>query len=179
MSLKLLQAAIVAVVLGLWLSVTAPAKAQAQGANPSGSSTAKTKTGTWAYGPSDTSAKLPLKDITLVSTSKAAREAALKTKTKAPGKSASKSGQMAGDGVMEFQLARQESSARYDSGTVQVKDGKKHVLKDIHGTIYGATGAQGVAGRSTAGAIGAATSGGKFNIFVEGQNSQAKNPARH
>ncbi len=172
MSLKLLQAAIVAVVLGLWLSVTAPAKAQAQGATPSGSSTAKTKT-------SDTSAKLPLKDITLVSTSKAAREAALKTKTKAPGKSASKSGQMAGDGVMEFQLARQESSARYDSGTVQVKDGKKHVLKDIHGTIYGATGAQGVAGRSTAGAIGAATSGGKFNIFVEGQNSQAKNPARH
>ncbi len=172
MSLKLLQAAIVAVVLGLWLSVTAPAKAQAQGATPSGSSTAKTKT-------SDTSAKLPLKDITLVSTSKAAREAALKTKTQAPGKSASKSGQMAGDGVMEFQLARQESSARYDSGTVQVKDGKKHVLKDIHGTIYGATGAQGVAGRSTAGAIGAATSGGKFNIFVEGQNSQAKNPARH
>ncbi|HUZ45053.1 MAG TPA: hypothetical protein VMW54_00300 [Terriglobia bacterium] len=172
MSPKLLQAAIVAVILGLGLPVTAPAKAQAQSSSPSGSSATKTKT-------PKTSAKLPLKDITLVSTSKAAREAAKKTNAKAPGKSASKSGQVAGDGVMEFRPAGPESSASSDSGTVQMKDGKKPRLKDVHGTIYGATGAQGIAGNSTSGAIGAAARGGRFNVFVEGQNSQVSNPAPH
>jgi len=173
MSPKLLQAAILTV--SLCLTATAPGQAGAQ----TSSESAPKPTSTKAAKPR---VKLPLTDITLVSTAEAAREAAKATEVK--GKSASdphssKSQASANSGVMEFQPANPGSSAGPESGGVQLKDHKKSVLKDIHGTAYGSTSAQGTTGRTAGGAIGAGSSNGKFNVFVETQRSQASTPAPH
>lgn len=166
----LLNATIVASILGLWMPISAKAQAKTPVPGAAKSTTAKTKT-------SKTSTKL--QDLTLVSTTAAAREAAKEAKSTATGKSASKSGQAENTAVVELQPAALPSSADSDSGSVKMKTGKKPLLKDFHGSLYGTTGAQGVAGKSTAGEIGTGSSNGKVNIFVEGQHTQVTTPAPH
>ncbi len=167
---KLLKATIVASIFGLWLPVGAKAQAKTPIPGTAKSTPAKAKT-------SKTSTKL--QDFTLVSTTAAAREAAKEARNKAAGKSASKSGQAENTAVVELQPAALPSSADSDSGSAKTKAGKKPLLKDFHGSLYGTAGAQGVAGKSTAGEIGTGSSNGKVNIFVEGQHTQATTPAPH
>jgi hypothetical protein len=174
---KLLRAAIFTVILGLWLPVVVTARARAQASNPSDSATPNTKA-------AKTPAKLPLKDITFISTAEAARQVAEEIKVKASGQSASaprasKSRQPENSGVLEFQPDKSGSSAGSESGPDHLKSHKKPVLKDIHGTFYGSTAAQGTSDHTAEGAIGASSSNGKLNVFVETQHSQTNSPAPH
>ncbi|MCL5005559.1 MAG: hypothetical protein M1404_03415 [Acidobacteria bacterium] len=181
MSRKSLQAAIFTATVGLWLPIAATAQTKAQRSNPSDSAVASAKAAKAAKTP----AKLPLKDITFISTSEAAREAAETTEAKKPGQSAStprtsKLGQPGNGGVLEFHHAQNKSSTSSESGAVLLKSHKKTILKGIHGSVYGSTATtQGAADRTVDGAIGAGSGNGKFNIFVETQHSQASTPAPH
>ncbi|MGH7969194.1 MAG: hypothetical protein ACREIC_10760, partial [Limisphaerales bacterium] len=80
--------------------------------------------------------------------------------------------------VMEFHPT---DGAAPDSskGTFQVKDRKKSVLKNIHGSAYGAA-ASGIGGANgESGAVGADSRGGKFNVYVEGEHAHDNTPNPH
>jgi len=180
MSLKSLEAAILTGILGLWLPAAAAAQTKAQAPPPASSKTP-------AQEASKAPTKLPLKDVGVISTAEAAREAAeaahkaaQATKAKAPqGQATSKSGQAEESGVMEFQPVKSDSSADSPFKDAHLKDHQKPLLKDFHGSVYGAAAGQGAAERTAAGAAGASSGNGKLNVFVEGQHSQANNPGPH
>ena len=169
MSRKPLEAAILTAMLALWLPAIDAAQAKPQASRTTGSEATSTKS-------SKIPTKLPLKDITFMSTSEAARKAAEATKAKPQGQTPSKSGQADGNGIMEFQTVKTGSSAISESDDIRQQHRKKPLLKDIHGSVYGSTTTQGAADRTAAGSVGAGSGNGKFNIFMETQHSQASNP---
>ncbi len=167
------------VLLALFLVPPVAANAQQEktsGSHPSGSQNLKS-----AKAPD----KPPLKSLTLISTDEAARKAAEEARAKEqPQKDASKTAKREGDkgtagaAVMEFR-ATDGPAANSSKGTLQVKDRKKPVLKNIHGSAYGAA-ASGI-GRANGegGAVGADSASGKFNVYVEGAHAHDNSPNPH
>lgn len=171
------------VLLGLTLFLLPPvaASAQAQKTPAHGPSISKSQKAA-----EKTPSKLPLQALTLVSTSEAARKAAEEATVKSqhtrgtsPPSSQAGSKQEADGGVLEFHADDSAPLADSAPGTFHAKDQKKSVLKNIHGSVYGAA-ASGV-GQANAvnGAVGADSNNGKFNIYMEGGHSQASTGTPH
>lgn len=168
------------VVLALFLVL--PAAATAQQEKPSGSPTSDSQNAKTVKAPG----KLPLQSLTLVSTEEAARKAAeeARAKTQRP-QAAAETAKHKGDkeaanaAVLEFHPTDGTAAPDSSKGTFQVKDRKKSVLKNIHGSAYGAA-ASGV-GRAhgEGGAVGADSRGGKFNVYVEGEHTHGNTPNPH
>ena len=169
MSLKRLQAMILTGILGLWLSASASAQSNKAAPDPAA---AKGQTKQDSKAP----AKLPLKDLGVISTAQAARDAA-KAKTQSPATSQSKPADV--NGVMEFQAVKSEPSSNSPSKDARLKDRKKPLLKDFHGSVYGAAAGQDSRGRTAAGDAGASSKSGKLNVYVEGEHAQANSPGSH
>jgi hypothetical protein len=126
-----------------------------------------------------------LQDVTLVSTAAAVRKVAEEASSKAQAPKAAsktsvkaKSKQVADGAVLEF---HPESNPTGDStkGGFQKRSGKKSVLKNIHGSAYGAAASTVGQANGEGGAIGADSSNGKLNIYVEGEHTHASTPAPH
>lgn len=81
--------------------------------------------------------------------------------------------------VLEFHPAGNSPFSGSSSGTVEAKAGKKSPLKNIHGSVYGATLPQVGHANAEGGAVGADSKNGKLSIFVEGEHAQASTPAPH
>lgn len=130
--------------------------------------------------------KLPLEALTLVSTSEAARGAAaeisakkmaLKDATRTSGKTGTK--QKADGGVQQFQIDNAAGLADSSNGTFRIKDHKRSLLKNIHGSIYGAT-ASGVGrANSVDGDVGADSSNGKLSVYVGGEHTHVRPATPH
>lgn len=130
--------------------------------------------------------KLPLRSVTLVNTTEAARKVAEEESARAQGpKAASKTAKHKGDkeaagaAVLEFHPTDENPATDSSKGTFQVKGHKKSILKNIHGSAYGAT-ASGV-GRANGegGAVGAESRGGSVNVYVEGEHTHGSTPGPH
>ena len=168
---------LVAALFLLW-----PAAAAAQEEKPSGPQKATSENSKAAK----STGRLPLQSVTLVNTAEAARkvaeEASAKTQTpKGATRDASKAGpkQETDGAVLEFRPAEGLPAADSASGTVQAKSSKKSVLKNIHGSAYGAAASAVGQADGEGGAVGADSSNGKFNIYVEGEHAHASTPAPH
>jgi len=168
------------VLLALILFLFLPAAASAQTVKPSAPDHSIPESRKTAE---KTPSKLPLQALTLVSTSEAARKAAEEASLKEgipKGKALTSdppgSKQETDGGVLEFHANDSPPLSDSTTGTFHAKDQKKSVLKNIHGSIDGAT-ASGV-GRANAvdGAVGADSSNGKLNIYLEGGHSHASPP---
>lgn len=131
-------------------------------------------------------AQLPLQSVTLVSTEEAARKAAEEMRAKAqtsktPSKASkeAEAGNTADGAVLEFHPTDSLPGKVAVKGGVQEKGGSKPVLKNIHGSAYGA--AASAAGRANdeGGDVGAQSRGGKINIYVEGERTHASTPVPH
>ena len=170
----------VLVVMALFLLLPSPATAQEgkpSGLHPSGSQNAKAV---------KAPAKLPLQSLTLVNTTEAARRVAEEEsareqleKVSTPAPKHSESGKVAGGAVLEFHPTDGTPAADSSQGTFKVKDRQKSVLKNIHGSAYGAA-ASGI-GRANGegGAVGANSGSGKFNVYVEGEHAHDNTPHPH
>lgn len=131
-------------------------------------------------------AQLPLQSVTLVSTEEAARNAAEEVRARAQSnetshetpKQAEASNPAAG-AVLEFHPTDSLLGKDLAKGGFQQKDQDKSVLKDIHGSAYGA--AASAAGRANGegGDVGAESRGGKVNIYVEGEHTHTSTPVPH
>ena len=115
---------------------------------------------------------MPLNELTLVSTSKAARQAAKAAKEKSQDRGTSKSREADGSGILELQPAKPDGLAKSTSGDAHQKSQKGHLLKDVHGSVYGATAGPGATDHATAGDVGARSRNGKVNVFVETEHSR-------
>lgn len=129
---------------------------------------------------------LPLQSLTLISIDHdvrtvaeeaSARSKGSKTTAQAPAPKGS--GPAAEGAVLEFKPTDNGMATASDPGTVQVKTRKKSVLKNIHGSAYGATASALGNANTESGAVGADSGNGKFNVYVEGEHSQANTPAPH
>lgn len=127
----------------------------------------------------------PLQDLTLVSTAAAVRKVAEEASARAQSPKAAsktsvkaKSKQVADGAVLEF---HPENSPTGDStkGGFQTKGRKKSVLKNIHGSAYGAAASAVGQANGEGGAVGADSSNGKLNIYIEGEHTHASTPAPH
>ncbi len=134
----------------------------------------------------EASGKLPLQSVTLVDTAEAARQVAKEAsaRSQTPNAAARTSNKTApqqeADGaVLELHPADNSPLAGTARGTVQTKSPKKSVLKNIHGSAYGAAASAVGQANGEAGAIGADSSNGKFNIYLEGEHAHASTPAPH
>jgi hypothetical protein len=170
-SLKAALTAAFAASLGLLLPVSAAGQAKSQAAKPANLAAPNAKA-------PKARGKLPLNDLTFVSTAQEARDAAKASATKKSEKSAaaprpSKSHESGNLGVVELQPARVGASTGSESGAVHPNHQKKSVLKNVHGTVYGSEGA---AGQATDGAVGASSRNGKSHIFIEGQHANSPTP---
>jgi hypothetical protein len=172
MTSKHLEAAVLTAVLGLCLSTAVAAQTRLPWSPTAEKEAASPKT-------SKKTAKLPLKDITFMSTSEAAREAAEATKAKPQGQTTLTSGQAGGNGILEFQPVQSESAVKPESSDTLPEHRKKPLFKDIHGSVYGSTSSQRAADHTTAGNVGASSRNGTFSIFVGTEHSQASNPGQH
>lgn len=125
--------------------------------------------------------KLPLAALTAVSTSDAVRKAAAEISAKRLAlKDAGKNpGKRTDNAVQEFQINDSSGFADSSKDTFHLKEHKKSLLKNIHGSVYGAT-ASGV-GRANDvnGDVGADSNNGKFSIFVQGEHSHVSTPPPH
>jgi hypothetical protein len=129
-------------------------------------------------------AKPPLQSLTLQTTAEAARKVAEEASAKALGQEkASKNSnqpsasEMKDGAVLEFHPTTTPPSA--GSGGFQEKDHKNSVLKNIHGSAYGAAASAAGSASAEGGAVGADSRNGKVNIYVEGEHAQTNNPAPH
>lgn len=166
MSRHPLDTAILAGVLGLGLPILGRAQTK-RAAQPN---TTKAQ----AAKQSPTAPKLPLKDLDLISTTQAAREA-----TKGKGQSTAKSGQSPAGAILEFHPVKSGSTSDSPSKDAHLKNSKKPLLKDFHGSVYGAAAGQGAEGSTAAGDVGASSGNGELNVFIKGQHSQTSNPGTH
>lgn len=130
--------------------------------------------------------KLPLQSVTLPNTAEAARKAAEEASARAQApKATSTTSKQTGthgatDGaVVEFHPADGPPAAGSDSNPFQGKDRKKSVLKNIHGSAYGAAACAAGRASDAGGAVGADSGDGKFNIYLEGEHAHASTPAPH
>lgn len=130
--------------------------------------------------------KLPLRSVTLVNTTEAARKAAEEERARNQNPhAASKATKQASDkeaasaAVLEFHPAEEAPAADSSKGTFKVKNRKKSVLKSIHGSAYGATASGSGRAGGEGGAVGADSRGGKFNVYVEGEHTHGSTPGPH
>jgi len=68
-----------------------------------------------------------------------------------------------------------QDQAADSKGGKEKKKSRSGPLKDIHGTVYGGSGAGSQAG---GGSAGASTRSGKTSVYVEGQGGQQRDPRR-
>jgi hypothetical protein len=76
--------------------------------------------------------------------------------------------------VTEFRRAADENHATRDS--VTIKEGKKSPVRDVHGSLYGATGAANSGSHAVGGEVGASTKNKKTHIYVETERSRDNPP---
>lgn len=170
------------VLLGLALLVLLPAAVMARVQKTPLQTTSTTKAGKAEKTPS----KLPLSALTLVSTSAAARKVAAEATAKAlapknasPTLSPVGSEQETSGSVREFQTDNTAGLSDSSNGTFQMKNHKRSMLKNIHGSVYGAT-ASGIGRANTVdGAVGADSSNGKFSVYMQGEHSHISTPPPH
>jgi len=170
------------VLLVMALFLLLPAAAAAQGEKTSGPQSSPAENSKAAKTPG----RLSLQTVTLINTAEAARKAAEEASAKTQAsrgaaRDAGKSGakQETGGAVLEFRPTEGLPAAVSAPETVQAKHPKKSVLKNIHGSAYGATASAVGQANGEAGAVGADSSNGKFNIYVEGEHGHASAPAPH
>jgi hypothetical protein len=107
-----------------------------------------------------------------VSTDSALRDAA-KKEAKTPG--AEQAEEPPGEEVLEFHPAPSAATGSKSSAGTP-KDAKKSPLRDVHGTVYGSTAAQGAQAQRAGGAVGASSKSGKTAIYVDTERSRATPP---
>jgi hypothetical protein len=122
--------------------------------------------------PAAKSQKKPvLVDVTRVSTDAAVKSAAKKEAKKAvPADGAKDSNNWA---VMEFKPAP-PNGGDSSGDVVLLKNSKKK--KNVHGEVFGTTGAQGVGTQGVGGAVGATTKSGKTSVYVETERRRTTPP---
>jgi len=106
-----------------------------------------------------------LVEATRVSTSDTARTAAQDATKKGDGEKPQE--HPADSAVLEFRPALE---AKHDAGGAAAstsKDSKKSPAKNIHGQVYGSTGAGEAGNRGAGGAVGASSKSGKTSVYVE------------
>ena len=169
---------IAALILAAFLLLPGAANAQAE------KSSSKKSAGPDSSNVVKTPAKPPLQSVTLPSTaeavSKVAEEASAKSlAAKTAGKTSPQSGtsDVPGDAVLEFHPTATAPAA--GSGDFKEKDNKNSVLKNIHGSAYGAAASAVGSASAEGGAVGADSRNGKVNIYVEGGHSQSSTPVPH
>lgn len=170
------------VLLVLTLFLLLPAAASAETKETPAARNSPPKSAKTSKAPS----KLPIQSITLVNADEIAREVgkeasikaqASKGTTRTSGKA--QPGQQADGAVQEFHAVNAAPLADSSAGTYNAKRHKHSVLKNVHGSIYGAT-ASGAGHTNTVdGAVGAGSKSGKFNIYVEGAHTHASTPTAH
>jgi len=107
-----------------------------------------------------------------VSTDSALRDAA-KKEAKTPGTEQAE--EPPGEAVLEFHPAASDATGSKSSAGAP-KDAKKSPLRDVHGTVYGSTAAQGAREQRAGGAGGASSKSGKTAIYVDTERSRATPP---
>ncbi len=116
--------------------------------------------------------KLPhFADLTRVSTSDAARQAAADKANKKDGKS--KSATKDSGSVLEFQPVP-AGAAQPSSPAVVDNQKSKGVLKSIHGSVYGVGSPN---GKEMGGDVGATSKGGKVGVYIETKHVDPNQPA--
>lgn len=170
------------VLLVLAFFLLPPAVATAQGKEAS----AAQKSTSDSPKTSKTPSKQALQSITLVSTAEAVRKVAeeesakvLTPKGATRGRSRAGAKQEVDGAVHEFRPVDGLPATDSFPGTFQAKSHKKSVLKNIHGKVYGATASEVGRANGEGGAVGADSSNGKFNIYVEGEHIHGNTPAPH
>jgi hypothetical protein len=130
-------------------------------------------------------AKPSLKSVTLVSSDALARKVAEEESARAQAsKTDSKHSKQAEaskatDGaVLEFHPT-DSPPVESGKGTFQVKNRKKSVLKNVHGSVYGAAASAVGGAHGEGGAVGADSGNGKFGVYVEGERTHANTPVPH
>lgn len=169
------------VLLVLALFLLLPSAASAQGQKPSTPRPAESESAKATKPPG----KLSLQSVTLVNTAEAARQVAKEAsakaqETKAPSKGSKPAGaeKITDGAVLEFHPA-QGGATDSGTGSFQIKDRKKSVLKNIHGSAYGAAASAAVKAHGEGGAVGADSGNGKVHVYVEGERARASTPAPH
>jgi len=166
-------------VLAIFLLLPAASNAQAE--KPSTQNNAVQKRTKAAKAP----AKLDLQSVTLVSTEAAARKVAEEASARAqepkaalqtPKQAASQQG--AEGAVHEFH-PEDDPAINSAAATFHVKDHKKSLLKNIHGSAYGAAASQIGQASGEAGNVGADSGNGKFHVYMEGGHSHTNTPVPH
>lgn len=131
------------------------------------------------------SEKLNLQSVTLVSTEAAARKVAEEASARAQKPKADlKTPKLAGShpapagAVNELQPV-EEPPADSAATTFQVKDHKKSLLKNFHGSAYGVAGSGVGKASGEAGDVGADSGNGKFHIFLGGGHAHTSTTTPH
>lgn len=166
-------------VLATFLLMPAAASAQeGTRSGPHSSNSKNTKTAKPAVNPS-------LQSVTLVSSDEVAKKVAQEASARAedsrtsPKKSKQSETAKATDGaVLEFHPTDSPPVAS-EKDTFQIKEHKKSVLKNVHGSVYGATASAVGQAHDEGGAVGASSGNGKFGIYVEGEHNHASTPVPH
>jgi cytoskeletal protein RodZ len=152
-------------VLGLLLAIPLFSQAPAPSGEPKKTETAE---------PAQKERKVPLEEATRVSTDKALHSAA-KEKSK-PATEKNEVPELSGESeVTEFHPATPGEKNPGAEPTTE-KPAKKSATKNIHGSVYGAGGAQ---GSGVGGAAGTTTKNGKTSVYVESEKSRTANPPPH
>lgn len=170
------------VLLGLVIFLLLPAAAMARAQKVSFRDTSTAK----ARKAEKTPSRLPLSALTLVSTSEATRKVAAEATAKAlgpkdasPTLSSVRSEQETAGSVREFQTDNTVGLSGPSNGTFQIKNHKRSMLKNIHGSVNGAT-ASGIGRADTVdGAVGADSGNGKFSVYIQDEHSHRSTPPPH
>jgi hypothetical protein len=167
-------------VLALFLLL--PPAVTAQEEKPSNPHAPKSESAKEAKAPG----KLPLRSVTLVNTTETARKVAEEASARAQSgrtvpqtSQAAEAGKATDGAVFEFHPADGPPAADAGKGDFQKKGRRKSVLKNIHGSAYGAAASSVGRAHGEGGAVGADSRGGKLNVYVEGEHTHASTPAPH
>jgi hypothetical protein len=77
--------------------------------------------------------------------------------------------------VVELKPRARDSEDAKDAAKVESKSSGKGPLKDVHGSVHGASDPKG-SGSRAGGSVGATTRGGRSSIYVEGQRTRETPP---
>jgi len=121
------------------------------------------------------SKKAVLSDATRASTSKA-MEGAAKQKVTATGEQEPRAPE--DSAVTEFRAVPpgQANDGRQPAPTNSGQKAESGPLKDVHGSVYGGSGAAGSSARTTGAAAGASSKSGKTSVYIEGQRARESSP---
>ena len=116
-------------------------------------------------------------DAGRVSTEEAARSATEERTEHAGAKSEDE--KKSDSGVVEFRPVNPNARGGTEGGSTSdaQKKSKGRILKNVHGTAYGAAGSSGV-GNRTGAAVGASSPGGRTSIYVETERDRGNFPPR-